>query len=135
MEDFQRSRRMRIEFNVISIVDIMLVLMIYFLIAGSMEKIEIVPVELPAARSGKVLDEGEIVIVLGRYGEVLMGDDLTDMDGLRAQLPKRIAAQPNIIVSLKTDAEIPAHHAIEVMEMVRAAGGKNISLVTQGMEN
>lgn len=133
IEDFPRKRKIKNEISMIPVINLVFLLLIFFMVTGTMEQPEIVPIELPEAKSGKVLDEGKVVIILGQHGEVLVNDDLTDMASLRLTLPERIKQTPNAVVSLKADVEVPAHQAIEVMELVRKAGGQNLSLVTQGM--
>ena len=106
-------------------------LLIFFMVAGSIEKFEIIPVDPPVAQSGKLMDEGHIVILLGRHGEIIVGDDIVPMEEMQKMLAPSLQANPNKVVTIKADATVPANRMIEVMDAIKAAGGKNLSVVTQ----
>lgn len=129
--DIPRERRKLRPITVVSLIDIVFVVILFFLVAGHLEKFTIIDVALPTAESGQLLDEGPIVVLLGRYDEILINDELYDS----TQVPSAIAAQlqqnPERIVTIKADANLEANKLVDFMEQVRAAGGHNISLVTQ----
>ena len=67
--EFQRTRRKKIEISLIPLIDVSMFLLIFFMLAGSIERFEIIPVDPPVAQSGKLMDEGHVVILLGRHDE------------------------------------------------------------------
>lgn len=131
MLDIRREKKPKREVPVLPMVNVVFLLLVFFLVSGSIEKMEIVPIDPPMAESGKVLDEGHIVIVLGRYDEVIIDDELVTMDDITPIVTKALESQPGKIITLKADAGIKATRLIKVMDMVRAAGGVNLSLITQ----
>lgn len=132
--NIERSKQLSKEINLIPLINVIFILLIFFLMAGTIQKFEIIPVELPVAESGKVLDEGHLVIVLGQYDEVLLNDQLSDLEGLAAQVTEMLKNNPRKIISLKADSRLPAKKVIDVMNLLRDAGGQNLSLVTQSKE-
>ncbi len=134
MLDLDTQRKKPKEMNLLPVINLVFLLLIFFLVAGTIEKFDIVPVDLPLADSGKVLDEGHVVIVLGLHDEVLFNDDLTEPAQLPGLLKDALKKDPETVISVKGDAMLPAEKIIGVMDLVRAAGGKNLSLVTQAAE-
>lgn len=134
MLEMDRNTRKPKEMNLLPVINLVFLLLIFFLVAGTIEKFDIVPVDLPLADSGKVLDEGRIVIVLGLHDEILFNDDYIEPDALPGLLRDTLKKDPETIISLKGDAMLPAEKIIGVMDLVRAAGGRNLSLVTQAVE-
>lgn len=132
--DIERSKQLSKEINLVPLINVIFILLIFFLMAGTIQKFEIIPVELPVAESGKVLDEGHIVIVLGQYDEVLINDELSDLSSLATAVTEMLKNNPRKIISLKADARLPAKKVIDVMNILRDAGGQNLSLVTQSKE-
>lgn len=126
-----RMREKKKELNVIPMVNVVFLLLVFFLTAGTIQKIEIVPVDPPMAESGKVLDEGHVVIVMGRYDEIIIDDSLVEMDDIVPILQKELKDYPTKIITIKADYNIKAKRLIAVMDEVKAAGGQNVSLVTQ----
>lgn len=131
MMEFSRTRRKRIEISLIPLIDVSMFLLIFFMVAGTIEKFEIIPVDPPVAQSGKLMDEGHIVILLGRHDEIIVGDDIVAMEEMQARLTPDLKANPNKVITVKADALVPANRMIEVMDAIRAAGGRNLSVVTQ----
>lgn len=127
----ERQKQRKSELPVLPMVNVVFLLLVFFLVSGSIEKVEIVPIDPPEAESGKVLDEGHIVILLGRHGELIIDDELVEMEDIVPIVGKSLKNQPQKIITLKADAGIRANRLIEVMDMVRAAGGVNLSLTTQ----
>jgi biopolymer transport protein ExbD len=57
MEFTRTSRKIR-AISMISLIDIIFTVILFFIVAGHMEKFSVIPVELPKADSGQRLDEG-----------------------------------------------------------------------------
>ena len=129
--EFERTPRKKIEISLIPLIDVSMFLLIFFMVAGSIEKFEIIPVDPPVAQSGKLMDEGHVVILLGRHGEIIVGDEIVPMEEMQKMLAPDLQANPNKVVTIKADATVPANRMIEVMDAIKAAGGKNLSVVTQ----
>lgn len=131
MEFVRSSRRKKIEISLIPLIDVSLFLLIFFMVAGAVEKFEIIPIDPPVAQSGKPVDEGHIIILLGSHDEIIVDDDLMDIGHMKDTLTPLLKENPNKIITVKADATVPANRMIEVMDAIKAAGGKNLSIVTQ----
>ena len=129
--DFYRAKRKPIEISLIPLIDVSMFLLIFFMVAGSIEKFEIIPVDPPVAQSGKLMDEGHIAILLGRHDEIIIGDEIVPMDEMQKILASQLQPNPSKVVTVKADATVSANRVIEVMDAIKAAGGKNLSVVTQ----
>ena len=129
--DFERHRKPMREISLVPLINVVFLLLIFFLVAGTVEKFDVVPVELPEAISGQVLDEGHIQIVLGKRSEVLINDELITIDEIQEQLAKQLEFNKKRIITVKADANMDAGRLITVMNKIKQAGGENLSLVTQ----
>lgn len=129
--NFERTRRRKLEISLIPMIDVSMFLLIFFMLAGSIEKFELIPVDPPVAQSGKLMDEGHVVIMLGRHEEVIVGDEIVPMEQMQQMLSADLKANPSKVVTIKADATVSANRTLEVMDAIKAAGGKNLSVVTQ----
>jgi biopolymer transport protein ExbD len=128
--DFKRSTRKLRAISMVSLIDIVFTIILFFLVAGHLEKFSIVPIELPRADSGQRLDEGPVVVLLGQYGEVIINDEIYDGEAIETELKRQLAVNPERIITVKAHAQLEANGLVDFMQAVRRAGGKNISLVT-----
>lgn len=127
----RRTNKRNHEISLVPLINVVFLLLIFFLVAGTIGKIEIVPIDPPMADSGKILDEGHIVILMGKYDELIIDDELVMMDDIIPIVSKSLKSHPEKIITLKADSGVAAKRLVEVMDMVKAAGGRNLSLVTQ----
>ncbi len=134
MMEINRSKQGKKEVNMLPLINLVFLLLIFFLVAGTIEKFDIIPLEIPVAESGKVLDEGELVIILGQHDELIVNDELLQEQEFADFIADKLKENPDRIITLKADARLPAQKMIWAMEVVRRAGGKNLSMVTQSLD-
>ena len=73
--EFNRTTRKLRAISMVSLIDIIFTVILFFIVAGHMEKFSVIPVELPKADAGQHLDEGPVVVLLGKLGEVIINDE------------------------------------------------------------
>jgi biopolymer transport protein ExbD len=129
--DIPRTRRKLRPIVVVSLIDIVFVVILFFLVAGHIEKFVVVNVDLPVADSGQRLDEGPVVVVLGRYDEILINDELYSLSDVNGVIAQQLKINPERIITIKADRMREANSLVDFMNEVKRAGGKNISLVTE----
>src|ERR1700723_210571 len=98
MMEFERTPRKKIEISLIPLIDVSMFLLIFFMVAGSIEKFEIIPIAPPVAQSGKLMDEGHITILLGRHDEIIVGDDIVPMEEMQKKLAPELQGNPGKVV-------------------------------------
>lgn len=129
--EFPRTRRKKLEVSLIPLIDVSMFLLIFFMVAGTVEKFEMIPIEPPVSQNGKLMDEGHVAILLGSHDEIIMRDEVVTIPEMQKILAPELAANPSKVVTVKADAVAPANRMIEVMDAIKAAGGKNLSVLTQ----
>lgn len=128
--EFSRNTRKLRAISVVSLIDIVFTIILFFLVAGHLDKFSIIAVDLPHADSGQHLEEGPVVVTLGKYGEVVINDELREGPAIDAELKKQFDINPERVITIKADAHLEANTLVDFLEQIRAAGGKNLSLVT-----
>lgn len=128
--EFKRNTRRLRAISMISLIDIVFTIILFFLVAGHLDKFSIIDIELPRADSGQRLDEGPVVVALGKYGEIIINDEMYEGAAIETELKKEFEVNPERVVTIKADSHLDANRLVDFLELVRAAGGKNLSLVT-----
>ncbi len=130
--DFTRAERKPSAISLIPLINVIFLLLTFFMIAGSFEKNTPAMVTLPEARNGKVLESGELELVLTSDNRIIFAGDEVPPKALQALVAAKLEEQPNTILTLKADANLQARDMIDVLDVIKKAGGVNVSLVTQG---
>lgn len=130
--DFTRPKRKRGQIGIIPLIDIAFFLLIFFMVAGSIESFDVVDVELPQAQTGEIAEVSEVMIILGAHDEMILDDLQLTPTELHDRLKARLSLNPNQEVVIKADASVPAIRVINVMDAVQLAGGKKVTMATIG---
>ncbi|MEZ5691399.1 MAG: biopolymer transporter ExbD [Rickettsiales bacterium] len=131
--DFSRTRKKKIIISLVPLIDISMFLLIFFMVSGRIEKFEIIPIDPPVSHQGHMMDEGHVSILLGRHDEIIYNDELLTIEELQQQLTPELSENPLKVITVRADAVVPANRMIEIMDAIKAAGGKNLSLLTQSV--
>lgn len=129
--DIPRSTRKPRAITMIPLIDVMFVLLLFFMIAGHLEAYSPVPVDLPIADSGQLLDEGPVKVTLGLNGQILVNDTSFTSANVQDEIKRQLMNNPERVITIKADANLEANQLVRLLEQVRAAGGINLSVVTQ----
>ena len=131
--DFPRTRRKKLEISLIPLIDVSMFLLIFFMVSGRIEKFELIPIEPPVSRHGNMMDEGHVSILLGSHDEIILGDEIVTIEEMQKILAPQLKDNPAKVITVKADAVVPANRMIEVMDAIKAAGGKHLSVLTQSI--
>lgn len=131
MKIFEQIDESRSELSVVPLVNIVFLLLIFFMLVGqiaSSDRIEVVP---PSSNSGEADNTQPVLLLLASDGQVAVGDTLVPETNLISHLEHRIQENPELSFRIKADAKLDAQYLIEVMEKLRAVGVNDVSLLTE----
>jgi biopolymer transport protein ExbD len=120
--------------NVTPIIDVALVLVIILLITAPMLSVADLEVELPAAHSRDVEDQGFISITLSAAGEIAVDEQLLPgVEHLRTALATRIAEQESeqAMVVVRADAGLRHDFVRRVLDEARLGGATHLGIATR----
>lgn len=127
--NFQRNSKQSPQINIIPVINVVFLLLIFFLVQGSFTKTDVLPFDAPISSKGREISGEKTEILVGDEG-IIINLELVDLPGLRIELEKVLEANPQAEIMLKADAEFEANGLIEVLEVLRSSGADNIYLVT-----
>lgn len=123
-----RSRR-RAEINIVPLIDVLTVLIFFFLISMQFRDLVTLEVTLPEiATAGKTERLRQITVGIGPEGTFYFNGETVDADGLSQRVQEAAAAQPDIPVLIQADEESYLRFLTFVMDVCRDAGLENIQL-------
>ncbi len=114
-----------------SLIDIVFLLLIYFLLTTNFMVDEAIDLKLPQARSASAQLEQQITIYVAQDGRVLLGQDEVPLDALLERIRQRIAGRKDAQVFIKADRRVVLNQAVKVMDMAKAAGAGSLYLATE----
>lgn len=123
--EFERSTRRTLNLPLTPLIDVMFILIVFFMLTTSFMRIESLELMLPSA--GKVSDKKEIThIFIKETGEIVFGSRTVEQDELEESL-KRIFANDTATPVMILSAEgVTMQQLVAVMDKVTGAGGKSL---------
>lgn len=132
--EFGSPKKNKVEISLIPLVNVIFLLLIFFMVAGSIEGVDIFEVDLPHSQAGKGKIYIPTVVYLSEDGKIAVNNQIVTKQNLKAVLSTSFAKNINHHVTIKSDLNVPAQTLIYIMNIIESAGGRDISLVTQVIE-
>lgn len=127
---FQEGERPRLE--VVPMIDIMMFLLVFFvMIVLRMIPDSGVTLQLPSASTAAELKPTQVVVMIGRQGDIHVRNQLVTQEGLQTYLQQLVDAKKKVDVIIAGDKAIKYDQLMGVMNTVRKAGVTDIGLATK----
>lgn len=128
------SRDDDFEINVISLIDIMLVLLLFFVMTATFENRSMMQVELPEASTAPTGERAEgLTVTIDREGRFFVGANEVlnpGLDTLKAELEKVANGDYDQPVLLKADGEAQHQAVVTAMDALGKLGFSKLSIAT-----
>ncbi len=118
------------EINVVSLIDVMMLLMIIFMITAPLLTGG-VDVKLPKANVSATQVNNPIMISITKEGTVVLENDAVASSELRGALTALASRASGRTIFLKGDAGAPYGEVVQVLALLREVGLSNVSLVAE----
>ena len=114
-----------------SMADIVFLLLIFFIVSTSMDPAKGIGLTLPPAGEEVKLDQKNILtIFINSAGSVLIREDVVEVDDVKDRVNDELRKNDKLVVSLRTDKEAHYGMMVEVLDQLKLADAKKISLAT-----
>ncbi len=128
----QLGRNRPVEFNVTPLIDVVFLLIIFFLVSSHLVQQETqVELALPAAASGREIAESKIARVtinLLRGGELLLGSESVEVEQVRRRLKvERRRTSGDLEVRIRADRTVPYRYVEPILVACARAQIWNVS--------
>jgi biopolymer transport protein ExbD len=123
-----------VEINMGPLIDMVFLLLIFFVVTTSFVKESGVDVQRSTAATAEVKERGNIMIGVTADGEVFWEGRQVDVRSIRSLVERALAEDPESGVVVVADKASETGDVVKVMDQCRLAGAKNVSLAAQREE-
>jgi biopolymer transport protein ExbD len=124
----RRRNRATTELNIAPLIDMVFILLIFFLVNTSFVKETGIAVSRPTASTAVVQNKATILIAIDQSNRLFMDHREIDPRAVRANVERALAENPEGAVVVVADKASSTGVAIQVMDGCRMAGASNVSL-------
>ncbi|MDY6909641.1 MAG: biopolymer transporter ExbD [Thermodesulfobacteriota bacterium] len=127
----KRRARIGVEAPLTALIDIVFLLLIYFLLTTNFMAEDGIRVQLPQATSQPPAEEEELTVVVDSDGTVFLGSRSVALNELLDALKNRLETAPETGIVVKADRTLVLDRVVQVMDVIRAAGASRLRLATE----
>ena len=126
-----QKNRIQIQMPLTSLIDIVFLLLIYFLLTTNFMVEEGIKIKLPQARASAPQTEEVITIYVDKQGRVFLGTREFSYAGLFDGLRELIRDRKDKLVVVRADRTVILNKAVKAMDIAKAAGAERLCLATE----
>ena len=116
-----QSRRRQPTINIVPLVDVLTVLLFFFLVTMQFKQVSTLNITVPKIETaGKNEIREQLVVALSPEGEVYLNDRLLTVEAFREAIVIAGQLTPEIPILLIADEEVPLKYVTEIMDICRA---------------
>jgi len=118
------------DINVSPLIDMVFILLIFFIVTTTFVDETGVEVDKPQAASAAALDKNSILLAVTTQGQVVYGGQEIGVNGVRT-LVRRMTDQDAVPVIIQADKNASAGVVVRVIDEAKLGGAKNVSLASK----
>ena len=132
--NFRQLRRPEVSINLTPLIDVVFLLLIFFMVSTSFSELTQLVVDLPQAEGAPATTNTTLLLVVDVEGNMTLDGAPVPNDarGLSEALRQRLSGNTDIPVTLSADAMTPHQYVVTAMEV---AAQLNITRLTIAVEN
>jgi len=127
---YQREKKELISINITPLIDIVFLLLVFFMLATSFIQKSTIEINLSSGKTVKIDNaKNTAVVILNKKGLIYLNNKLIKVTNIRNEINNIVEKNPKYRILIKSHKKVPVQKVIRLIEEVRLAGTDNIKLV------
>ncbi len=126
----ETTRKRMVAFSTISLTDIVLLLLIFFLLTSSFVVQPGIKVKLPKAATGAQDESDKIYLTITERERVYLNQKQVTRDELATQLRQLLSDDPSKLVVIRADKDLSLEATIRIIDTAKLAGAERFMIAT-----
>jgi len=123
---FRAKRYIKPVINIASLVDVLFLLLIFFMVTSAFVEQPNIKLELPATSHSEVSKVERTVLTISRDGQLFIKERPVDKQNLEKELRRLMLDTGDEVLVLKADKLVPYGDVVDVMDSAKGAGFKKV---------
>ncbi len=125
------SRSEEVFINLIPLVDVVLLLLIFFMLSTAFVTIrQGIKVDLPTTTTPQEKIEESIVVSITKYNQLYIGKEEVKEEDLVTLLKEEMKKRKEALILVNADKDVRHGQVVRVMDLARQAGARKLGIVT-----
>jgi len=119
------------EINVTPLMDIVFIMLIFFIVTSTFVKEPGVDVERPEAQTAKVRKLASILVAITADNEIWINKEIVELEQVKINVEALKQENPKGTAVVQVDAKADSRYLVEVVDQIRAAGVEDVAVSTE----
>lgn len=129
---FEGRRRTSNIPNLTPLIDIVFLLLVFFMLTSHFVRENTIDIDLPVADSGKALTEDkQLEVVIDARGIIRIGNQNIAPEALEATLRQELSHRKDKVVRVRGDRSAALGRAVNILDASRKAGAQAVDIVAE----
>lgn len=129
--EFEGRKRVSTRLNIAPLIDVVFLLLIFFMLSSHFVTQPGIKVTLPSAITARLYPEEDIIISITEDSNLYLNERLVTLENLSEQLEIEMARAEKKTVIIKADKKIDLGLAVKVMDIAREADAGRLIISTK----
>ncbi|MEK9654777.1 MAG: biopolymer transporter ExbD [Halieaceae bacterium] len=131
--NFRRADRGEVAINLTPLIDVVFLLLIFFMVSSRFSELSRLNVTLPEAEIGSALTEVSLLLTVDANGQMrLNGEQVpSDPPGLKQAIMRQINGNSDVPLTLSADAMTPHQYVVTALDVAAQLNLQQLTIATQ----
>ncbi|RPH98044.1 MAG: biopolymer transporter ExbD [Calditrichaeota bacterium] len=125
------TRKRIVNFSTISLTDIVMLLLIFFLLTSSFVVQPGIKIKLPKAATGVQDDSDKIYLTITQKERIYLNQVQISRDELADKLRQMLSKTPDKLIVIRADKDLSLEATIRVIDLAKLAGAERFMIATE----
>jgi len=125
------KKKSKVTINITSLIDVVLLLLIFFMLTTSFVEQPGMKLDLPETESAEGERTGKLQILVSVEGIIHVNDEAVSLEELREKIETITSDMEDKSLILKADKNVPHGTVVQIMDIARSSGLKKIIIASE----
>lgn len=129
--EFERRKRSTVGLNMTPLIDMVFLLLIFFVLSSHFISEKGFKIKLPKAINAQAQKDEKITVFVNAKEEIIIDNDKVLLSELQGKIGERLEKSNSKTVIIKADEEVNLRLAVRVMDIAKAANASGLVISTR----
>lgn len=128
---FRVKKKKKVLINVTSLIDVLFLLLIFFMVSSTFLEQPGIKLELPHAKSAVVTEQKDFTLYVDKEGKLFLNADEVNVENLLVKLKEVVPDMIDGALVLKADQEVTHGIIVKIMDLAKQSGVRKLIIGTK----
>ncbi len=129
--EFNRRKKIFVHLNITPLIDIVFLLLIFFMLSSNFIAQAGIKISLPAVVTGKTYQKEDIIVTITKDNDLYLNEEEITIENLLDKLRVRLEETEKKIVIIRADETINLGLAVKIMDIAKQAEVRGLVISTK----